>query len=165
MVTVLSVECFSRGFCRFLPVFASGWFLNVGLPVPPVSTVVTPPSPYFRRVLLAFFLGCLVDDFSASIMLTSAVLKGSLDIRRQSPSAGVVLTCAPSMTRPRQGDPKPDIAALAKPAQIVRRAVRLVAVNVVNDGKAARSAYRALGGQGRAAFWHVSSIPLRPVRN
>ena len=119
MVTVLSVECFSRGFCRFLPVFASGWFLNVGLPVPPVSTVVTPPSPYFRSVVLPFFLRRLVDDFSASVVLTSPVFKGSLDIRRQSPSTGVVLACAPTMTYTRHGDPKPDIAALAKPAQIV----------------------------------------------
>src|SRR3972149_6772486 len=105
MVTVLSVECFSRGFCRFLPVFASGWFLDVGLSVPPVSTMVTRPSPYFRRVVLPFFLRCLVDDFSASVVLTSPVFKGSLDIRRQSPSAGVVLACAPTMTYTRHGDP------------------------------------------------------------
>jgi len=47
-----------------------------------VGTVLAPLSPYLASKLLTLLLGCFVDDLSAFIVGTPAVLKGGLNVLR-----------------------------------------------------------------------------------
>ena len=88
-----------------------------------------------------------------------------LDILGEIARAGVVLARAPSLACPGRSDSKACVTALAEPAEIIRRAVRLVAVLVVYYQEASRAAQSTLSGSGRAALGLVRPIPLRPVGN
>ena len=89
------------------------------------------PAPNFGGELSTLFLGCVVNDLPAGVVCASGVLKGGLGISRDGISSRVVLSSALALAASRHREPKPSVTALAEPAEIIRRTVRLVAVLAV----------------------------------
>ena len=128
-----------------------------------VGPVLASPSPDFLGKLSTFGFRCLVNDPPAFVVCASLVGQSRLDILGEIARAGIVLARAPSLACPGRSDSKACVTALAEPAEIIRRAVRLVAVLVVYYQEASRAAQSTLSGSGRAALGLVRMIPLCPV--
>jgi len=93
------------------------------------------PAPDFLSKLPPLGFGRLVDDLSAGVVLASAVLKGGLDVLRQVLCAGIariVLAGSPSLARAGRRDSESRVTCFAEPAEILRRVVPFVAVDVVH---------------------------------
>jgi len=118
-------------------------------------------SPYPCGKLPPFFLGCLVDDFPATIVRTSGVLEGGFNVFGQIAGSGVELTSAAANSGAGHGETKAGVAAFTEPTEIARIAVRFVAVPMIDDEKPRRTAQGTLSGSGRAARGMVSPAPQR----
>ena len=81
-----------------------------------------------------------MNDAAAFIVLATAVDSRSLDVLPERFCAGVELLRAPTLARAGRRDSEPRIAALTQPASIRPRVIGLVAVAVINDQKATRTA-------------------------
>ncbi len=108
----------------------------------------TAAPPDVGGEFLAFLLWCLVDDLPAGVVPASLVLEYGLSVLRQGSRAGVVLPGALSFSRTRHGEPESGIAGLTKPAEIVGRTVRFVAVGVIYHKKRVEPHKAHLRGEG-----------------
>ena len=77
-----------------------------------------------------------MKDPPAGIMRPAPVIDGRLDILGEGFRAGIELPGPPSLGSARHREAQPRVAGLAKPAEISRRVVPLVAVDVVHNEKA-----------------------------
>ena len=117
--------------CAF-PAFLE-WRAAVGSPS-------APPPPDFGGKLLALFLGSVVDDLAAGVVLASAVLGYGVHVIGESERAGIALPGSPSDAGACHGQPKAGIARLTEPPEVIGRAVPFVAVLVIDHDKAAGTA-------------------------
>jgi len=101
-----------------------------------VGTVLASPPPYLLGKLPALPFGSLVDDFPALIVCAASMFEGGLNVLREVCCAGVKLACPYALASPRHCKAKAGITALAKPSQVLGRAVRFVSVSVIDHKKA-----------------------------
>ena len=90
----------------------------------------TAAPPDVGGEFLAFLLWCLVDDLPAGVV-PAWLVWSTASVYCARVRAGVVLPGALSFSRTRHGEPESGIAGLTKPAEIVGRTVRFVAVGVI----------------------------------
>lgn len=102
-----------------------------------------------------------MDDASAFIVRAALVLHRRLDVLGQRFSAGVELPRAPADSLARGRQTKARITALAEPAEIFRRVVLFVAVAVIRDQEAGRSAKSTTSRPRRNAL--PGAVTVRPI--
>jgi hypothetical protein len=129
-----------------------------------VGPVLASASPDFLGILPSLGFWRFVDNPPAFVMRATPVYKGGLNVLRQVRCAGVVLARASAFSCAGRCDSEPGIAALTQIAEIVRRSIGFVAVDMVYDQKAGRSTQGTLGRQGRATLGRIGPVPLCAIR-
>jgi putative component of membrane protein insertase Oxa1/YidC/SpoIIIJ protein YidD len=127
-------------FSRFLAVLLTSAFSLLLERCAAVSPPGAPSPPDFGGKLLALFLGGVMDNLAAGVVLASAVLGYGVHVIGEGTGAGIALAGSPPDSGARHGQTKAGIARLAEPPEIIGRAVRFVAVLVIDHDKAAGAA-------------------------